>query len=116
MFRIFFLPAKSASEMSFRSMFASLKSGALLPGFGSSPLVLTGLPLSVTVAMDLSLCGLLERRRQRAGVVRQVGLGLGLGRAHQQRVAQLGIVLRQVIPAVDALPRELGQHRADRAV
>ena len=51
MLRIFFLPAKSFSETSDRSVLVSLKSGAVAPSSGSSPDVWIGLPLNVISAM-----------------------------------------------------------------
>src|SRR4030067_526246 len=52
----FFLPLKFASDTSDRSPAVSLKSGALLPTLGSSPLVWAGVPLNRTSAMALSPC------------------------------------------------------------
>src|SRR4030065_2939245 len=52
----FFLPLKLASDTSDRSPAVSLKSGALLPTLGSSPLVCAGVPLNRTLAMALSPC------------------------------------------------------------
>src|SRR5258706_16246296 len=54
MFRMTFLPAKSLSDTSDRSVFVSLKSGALLPTAGSVPIVLMGLFLKVIFAMSIS--------------------------------------------------------------
>src|SRR5579885_1928872 len=51
MFRILLLPAKFLSETLLRSPSTSVKSGAVLPTLGRLPLVLTGLPFNVTVAM-----------------------------------------------------------------
>src|SRR5574340_1616437 len=44
MLRIFFLPAKSASETSARSLFTSLKSGTVSPTLGKVPATSMGLP------------------------------------------------------------------------
>src|SRR5690348_10400686 len=53
---------------------------------------------------------------QRIGVGLDVGRGARLGGADQQRVAELGVVDRQVEAADDAAARQLRQHRRDRAV
>ncbi|MNY35142.1 hypothetical protein D3C86_1695280 [compost metagenome] len=49
-----FFPAKSESETTPRSLFTNLKSGAFEPIFGNSPLVFTGFPPNVTVAIFLN--------------------------------------------------------------
>ncbi len=53
MLRIFFLPAKSASETSARSLLTSLKSGAVSPTLGKLPDTSMGLPPRVTAMFAL---------------------------------------------------------------
>src|SRR5512139_2547786 len=53
MLRIFFLPAKSASETSARSLLTSLKSGAVSPTLGKVPATSMGLPARVTAMLVL---------------------------------------------------------------
>src|SRR5688572_23860273 len=48
-----FLPVRSFLASGDRSTFVSVKSGAWLPTFGSSPDVATGLPLNVILAMGV---------------------------------------------------------------
>ena len=51
MFRILRLPAKSASDKSFRSLPTRVKDGAVSPTAGNRPASSTGLPPRVTLAM-----------------------------------------------------------------
>src|SRR5512143_394130 len=53
MFSTLRLPAKAASETSFRSLSTSLKLGTAWPTVGNVPATSIGLPLSVTVAISL---------------------------------------------------------------
>src|SRR5690606_37320588 len=58
----------------------------------------------------------IERLGERARVMLDVAGGLGFGGAHQQRIAELGVVAAEIEPAEDAALRERREHRCDGPV
>src|SRR6516225_8459039 len=58
----------------------------------------------------------LQRLTEGAAVAIDVGTGLGLGGAHQQRVAELGVIGAEVEPAEDSAAHERLEDRRDRTV
>src|SRR5688500_7694134 len=96
MFRTFRLPAKSFRPTSFRSCPVIVKSCTVSPGFGKLPLTVMGLPPRVTFAISVLLCSTGQSARQLIGVALKIGWGLGFGRAHEDGVAELGIVGCQI--------------------
>src|SRR5215469_1900600 len=58
----------------------------------------------------------LQRLVERAAIAIDVGTGLGFGGAHEQRVAELGVIGAEVEPAQDSTAGERLEDRRDRTV
>src|SRR5947208_3131881 len=58
----------------------------------------------------------LHHLAQAGAVAVDIGAGLGLGRAHQQRIAEFGEVSGQIEPTEDAAVAQALEHRRHRTV
>ena len=111
MFSTLRLPAKSLRLTSFRSWPVTVKSCTVSPAFGKLPLTVMAIAAESYVRHCISP---LFRPGQRAcqciGVALKIGWGLGFGRAHENSVAELGIVGCEIEAAQYALSLQRPQH------